>query len=170
MPAHQYGLMSYRLPKTGNAPTPHLDSNATMGRRDPLDIPCLRFVHQPTTIRFGCCHQEDSHVTPAPDSLSNLPDGCARVCTGGLRIACAAEARCAIAGATRGRTRRRMESLEARPLVKPPFRSKAEIQANIEALEVERAQLLARYFTPHPEIKDIDRKLEILNTQLKMLE
>jgi len=65
---------------------------------------------------------------------------------------------------------RRMESLEARPLVKPPFRSKAEIQANIEALEVERAQLLARYFTPHPEIKDIDRKLEILNTQLKMLE
>ncbi len=65
---------------------------------------------------------------------------------------------------------RRMEILDARPLVKPPFRSKAEIQAHIEALEVERAQLLARYLAPHPEIRNIDRKLDILYTQLRMLE
>lgn len=65
---------------------------------------------------------------------------------------------------------RRMDSLETRPEVKPPFRNKAEIQAHIEALEVQRAQLQTRYLAPHPEIKDIDRKLDILYAQLRMLE
>jgi len=60
--------------------------------------------------------------------------------------------------------------LEARPVVQPPYRSKAEIQANIEALEVERGKLLTRYYAQHPDIKDIDRKVDILNCQLKLLE
>ena len=65
---------------------------------------------------------------------------------------------------------RRMERLDARPVVQPPYRSKAEIQANIEALEAERGKLLTRYYAQHPDIKDIDRKVEILNCQLKLLE
>ncbi|MBS1220372.1 MAG: hypothetical protein H6R21_3505 [Proteobacteria bacterium] len=65
---------------------------------------------------------------------------------------------------------RRVEMLEARPAVQPPYRSKAEIQANIEALEAERNKLLAHYYPQHPEIKDIDRRLEILYSQLQMLE
>jgi hypothetical protein len=65
---------------------------------------------------------------------------------------------------------RRVERLEARPAIKPPYRNKAEIQANIRALEDERAKLLTRYLPQHPYIKDIDRELEILNSQLNMLE
>lgn len=65
---------------------------------------------------------------------------------------------------------RRMERLEARPAVEPPYRNKAEVQAQIRALEDERDKLLTRYRAPHPAIKDIDRMLEILNNQLKMLE
>ncbi|MGC2049257.1 MAG: hypothetical protein WA635_11685 [Gallionella sp.] len=65
---------------------------------------------------------------------------------------------------------RRVEMLEARPTVKPPYRSKAEIQENIRALEDERAKLLTHYLPEHPDIKDIVRQLEILNSQLKMLE
>lgn len=65
---------------------------------------------------------------------------------------------------------RRVDMLEARHVVQPPYRSKAEIQANIEALEAERGKLLTRYYAQHPDIKDIDRKVEILNCQLKLLE
>jgi hypothetical protein len=65
---------------------------------------------------------------------------------------------------------RRIERLEARPEIKPPYRSKAEIEAHIKALEAERGELLIRYYAQHPEIKDIDRRLEILNSQLQMLE
>lgn len=65
---------------------------------------------------------------------------------------------------------RRVERLEARSAIKPPYRNKAEIQANIKALEDERAKLLTLYLPQHPYIKDIDRQLEILNSQLKMLE
>ena len=65
---------------------------------------------------------------------------------------------------------RRVDMLEARPVVQPPYRSKVEIQANIEALEAERNKLLAHYYPQHPEIKDIDRRLEILYSQLQMLE
>ena len=64
---------------------------------------------------------------------------------------------------------RRVEMLEARPVVQPPYRSRAEIQTNIEALEAERVKLLSRYYPQHPEIKDIDRMLQILNDQLKLL-
>ena len=65
---------------------------------------------------------------------------------------------------------RRMEILEARPVVEPPFRSREEIQAQIKTLEQERSVLLTRYYDQHPAIRDIDRRLGILNTQLKLLE
>ncbi|WP_310446389.1 hypothetical protein [Thiobacillus sp.] len=63
-----------------------------------------------------------------------------------------------------------VERLEARFAVQPPYRNKAEIQAHIEALEAERSELLTRHLPQHPYIKDIDRRLGILNSQLKMLE
>jgi hypothetical protein len=65
---------------------------------------------------------------------------------------------------------RRMDKLEARPAVQPPYRSKAEIQAHITSLESERSALLIRYQPEHPAIRDIDRSLETLNTQLKLLD
>lgn len=65
---------------------------------------------------------------------------------------------------------RRMQRLEARPQIEPPYRNQAEIQANISELEAERVKLRVGYTDQHPAIKDIDRKLEILNAQLKMLE
>ena len=65
---------------------------------------------------------------------------------------------------------RRVEKLEARPEIQPPYRDKSEIEAHIKALEDERAKLLVDYLPQHPVIRDIDRKLGILNTQLKMLE
>lgn len=64
----------------------------------------------------------------------------------------------------------RVERLEARSLGEPPYRNKAEIQAHIQALEEERRKLLISYTVQHPAIKDIDRKLMILDSQLKMLE
>jgi septal ring factor EnvC (AmiA/AmiB activator) len=65
---------------------------------------------------------------------------------------------------------RRVEKLETRPAVEPPLRSKAEIEAHIKSLETERSTLLVRYSALHPEIRNIDRQLSILNQQLKMLE
>ena len=64
----------------------------------------------------------------------------------------------------------RVERLEARSFGEPPYRNKAEIQAHIRALEEERSKLLIGYTVQHPAIKDIDRKLMILDSQLKMLE
>ena len=63
----------------------------------------------------------------------------------------------------------RVERLETRPAVPPPLRSRAEIEAHITSLEAERAKLLVDYLPQHPAIRDIDRRLDILNTQLKML-
>lgn len=63
----------------------------------------------------------------------------------------------------------RVERLEARPAVQPPLRSKEEIEAHITSLEAERAKLLVDYRPQHPAIRDIDRRLDILNAQLKML-
>lgn len=64
----------------------------------------------------------------------------------------------------------RVGKLETRSEVEPPYRSKAEIQAHIKALEEERGKLLSRYTIQHPAIRDIDRQLAILGNQLKMLE
>lgn len=65
---------------------------------------------------------------------------------------------------------RRIEVLEARPPIEPPYRDRAEIEAHIQTLEAERAALLSRYLTEHPLIRDIDRRLIILNNQLNMTE
>jgi len=65
---------------------------------------------------------------------------------------------------------RRIEMLEARPSIEPPYRDRAEIEAHIQALEAERTALLTRYLTEHPLIRDIDRRLIILNNQLNMTE
>lgn len=62
----------------------------------------------------------------------------------------------------------RVERLEARPVIQPPLRSRAEIEAHIKSLEAERAKLLVDYLPQHPAIRDIDRRLDILNAQLKM--
>jgi hypothetical protein len=64
----------------------------------------------------------------------------------------------------------RVEKLEARGNVAPPYRNKSEIQEQIRNLEVERSKLLVSYTAEHPSVMDIDRKLVILNNQLKMLE
>lgn len=63
---------------------------------------------------------------------------------------------------------RRLERLEARPGVQPPYRDKAEIQAHIRMLEAERDKLLTRYTDEHPAVKNIDRMLQILDRQVKM--
>lgn len=63
----------------------------------------------------------------------------------------------------------RLERLEARPEVQAPFRSRAELEAAIQLLQAERIRLLSRYTEQHPEIRDLDRRLAILDRQMKML-
>ncbi|MEW5967547.1 MAG: hypothetical protein AB1720_11255 [Pseudomonadota bacterium] len=65
---------------------------------------------------------------------------------------------------------RRLERLEARPEVQAPYRSRAELEAAIQSLQAERTRLLSRYTGQHPEIRDLDRRLAILDRQMKMFE
>ena len=65
---------------------------------------------------------------------------------------------------------RRVQRLESRPPVEEPYRDREEIQAHIKRLEAERAKLLMKYTDQHPAVRDIDRKLLILNAQLRKLE
>lgn len=65
---------------------------------------------------------------------------------------------------------RRLNRLESRPPVQPPYQGKAEIQAQMRELEGERAGLLGKYTEQHPAVRDIDRQLLILQQRLKMLE
>jgi hypothetical protein len=65
---------------------------------------------------------------------------------------------------------RRVQRLEGRPPVEAPLRGPEEIQAHIKGLEAERAKLLVKYTDQHPAVRDIDRKLLILNEQLRKLE
>ncbi len=65
---------------------------------------------------------------------------------------------------------RRVQRLESRPPVQAPYRSREEIQAQVKELEAERAKLLTRFTEQYPDVKDLDRRLLILNYQLKMLE
>jgi len=64
---------------------------------------------------------------------------------------------------------RRVQRLEGRPAVEAPYRDREEIQAHIKRLEAERAKLLVKYTDQHPAVRDIDRKLLILNEQLQRL-
>lgn len=63
----------------------------------------------------------------------------------------------------------RLERLEARPKVLAPYRSRVELEAAIQLLQAERIRLLNRYTEQHPEIRDLDRRLAILDRQMKML-
>ena len=64
---------------------------------------------------------------------------------------------------------RRVQRLEGRPPVEMPYRNREEIQAQIKDLQAERDRLLVKYTDQHPAIRDIDRKLLILNEQLRMI-
>jgi hypothetical protein len=63
-----------------------------------------------------------------------------------------------------------MDKLEAGGEASHPYRNAQEIQANIDQLTEARSKLLARYTPTHPEIRDIDRRLRILDAQLRMLQ
>jgi hypothetical protein len=60
----------------------------------------------------------------------------------------------------------RGQRLEADSLVETPLPGPAGIQAQISALEAERARLLTRYYAQHPAIRVIDRRLDLLRGQL----
>ena len=62
-----------------------------------------------------------------------------------------------------------MQRLEGRPPVQEPYRNREEIQEHIKSLETERAKLLVKYTDQHPAVRDIDRKLLILNEQLQKM-
>lgn len=65
---------------------------------------------------------------------------------------------------------RRVQRLEGRPAsVDVPYRGREELQTHIKQLETERARLLVKYTDQHPAVRDIDRKLLILNEQLQRL-
>lgn len=64
---------------------------------------------------------------------------------------------------------RRVQRLEGRPPVEAPNRNLEDIQAHIKSLESERARLLVKYTDQHPAVRDIDRKLLILNEQLQLM-
>lgn len=64
---------------------------------------------------------------------------------------------------------RRVQRLESRPTALAPFRSRAEIQAQVRDLEAQRAHLLTQYTIQHPAVRDIERQLLILNQQLREL-
>lgn len=64
---------------------------------------------------------------------------------------------------------RRVQRLEGRPPVESPYRGREDVQAHIKTLEAERAKLLVKYTDQHPAVRDIDRRLLILNEQLGML-
>jgi hypothetical protein len=61
----------------------------------------------------------------------------------------------------------RVRRLEAESLGAPLAPGNAEKQAEINALEAERARLLTRYYEQHPAIRVIDRRLAILRGQLQ---
>jgi len=55
-------------------------------------------------------------------------------------------------------------------LPSPPLRSRAEIVANIQALELRRAELLQRYTPAHPDVREVDLSLRLLRLQLDFLD
>lgn len=65
---------------------------------------------------------------------------------------------------------RRVESLESRPEVHAPLRTREDVLKHRDSLVAERGKLLTRYTEQHPAIRDIDRQLRILDLQLKSLE
>lgn len=66
----------------------------------------------------------------------------------------------------------RVESLERRDTIAPypPLRSREEIEAHIQSLESDRVRLLASYHVAHPDVRYVDRRLQLLKKQLEMLD
>jgi predicted RNase H-like nuclease (RuvC/YqgF family) len=66
----------------------------------------------------------------------------------------------------------RVEVLERyiRNLPSPPNRSRGEIERNIRSLEAKRAALLERYTHSHPDVREIDLSLRLLELQLQMMD
>lgn len=64
----------------------------------------------------------------------------------------------------------KVESLERRDPIAPapPLRGREEIEAQIRSLESERVRLLASYQSAHPDVRDVDRRLQLLKKQLEM--
>ena len=60
----------------------------------------------------------------------------------------------------------RIEKLKSRPPIQPALRERAAVEAHRAKLLDERAKLLTRYTEQHPAIRDIDRKIHILEQQL----
>ena len=60
----------------------------------------------------------------------------------------------------------RIDKLESRPPIQPALRERAAVEAHRAKLLDERAKLLTRYTEQHPAIRDIDRKIGILDQQL----
>jgi hypothetical protein len=52
----------------------------------------------------------------------------------------------------------------------PPHRSRAELEAHRDRLITERAALLDRYTPLHPSVAELTRQIEVLNSQIDMLE
>jgi len=55
-------------------------------------------------------------------------------------------------------------------LPSPPNRSREEIERNIKSLEAKRAVLLERYTNAHPEIREIDLSLRLLQLQIQTMD
>lgn len=77
------------------------------------------------------------------------------------------------------RIEKRLEELEQRvdslerlyaTTASHPLRSREEIEERIQSLEAERTTLLEKYKQAHPYVRDIDLRLRLLRSQLKMLD
>jgi len=51
----------------------------------------------------------------------------------------------------------------------PVHRNREEIEADIQALEAERANLLTKYASAHPDVRAVERRLQLRRQQLEML-
>lgn len=51
----------------------------------------------------------------------------------------------------------------------PAHRNREEIEADIQALEAERTNLLAKYASAHPDVRAVERRLQVRRKQLEML-
>lgn len=51
----------------------------------------------------------------------------------------------------------------------PTSLSREDIEADIQALEAERTNLLAKYASAHPDVRAVERRLQVRRKQLEML-
>jgi hypothetical protein len=118
--------------------------------------------------------RRDSNATPAPRRRSGLPFGAVALIASLQMIGCAAPPAPDLSSIDE-----RLRQLDARittlerlltNLPSPPMRNRAEIVANIQSLEKQRAELLTRYTSAHPNVREIDLSLRLLRLQLDFLD